>query len=268
MPSQSARTMPTTRGHLPPTMMSPPESRRKPNVLLVDDEHAFRTSTALLLEASGYPCVAASTVDEAMAALESEPFDVVIADICMPGNAGLEFARRAAGTSSSPAIILVTGYPSVDTAVEAVDNQFVGYLVKPFDQDELTRRLERALETRRMRSAVARMREDLSDMDAQLHDIAEGMGSRAGAPADDAEDAAAASATRLADFLASCGLTPREHEIATYLAEGYRVSTIATRLGISPHTARRHLKSIFLKLEVRSQAELLEKLKPWPRSPR
>ena len=62
MPSQSARTMPTTRGHLPPTMMSPPESRRKPNVLLVDDEHAFRTSTALLLEASGYPCVAASTV--------------------------------------------------------------------------------------------------------------------------------------------------------------------------------------------------------------
>ena len=144
--------------------MSPPESRRKPNVLLVDDEHAFRTSTALLLEASGYPCVAASTVDEAMAALESEPFDVVIADICMPGNAGLEFARRAAGTSSSPAIILVTGYPSVDTAVEAVDNQFVGYLVKPFDQDELTRRLERALETRRMRSAVARMREDLSDM--------------------------------------------------------------------------------------------------------
>ena len=58
-------------------------------------------------------------------------------------------------------------------------------------------------------------------------------------------------------------LTPREHELVRELMHGYRVATIARRLHISPHTVRRHLKNIFLKLEVGSQTELLEKLKPW-----
>ena len=58
-------------------------------------------------------------------------------------------------------------------------------------------------------------------------------------------------------------LTAREGEIVGQLLSGYRVSTIAHGFQIRPNTVRRHLKSIFLKLGVSSQAELLEKLKPW-----
>ena len=57
-------------------------------------------------------------------------------------------------------------------------------------------------------------------------------------------------------------LSPREHEVLGLIRNGYRVATVARRLLISPHTVRNHLKRIFLKLEVGSQAELLEKLKP------
>jgi DNA-binding CsgD family transcriptional regulator len=57
-------------------------------------------------------------------------------------------------------------------------------------------------------------------------------------------------------------LSPRETEVLRHLLEGYRVNTIARRLFISQHTVRNHLKKIFAKLEVRSQTELMERLKP------
>ena len=68
--------------------------------------------------------------------------------------------------------------------------------------------------------------------------------------------------TASAGIRALAALSPREQEVLQEIRSGYRVSTIARKLYISPHTVRNHLKSIYAKLGVRSQADLMTKLKP------
>jgi RNA polymerase sigma factor (sigma-70 family) len=146
----------------------------------------------------------------------------------------------------------VTAHPSVESAVTAVDLGLVGYLPKPFEPDDLVSRVEDAIERRRMATLLSGTRTSLRDASETLRLLArqaeaESPSSDATGPLMDAE---------VAEQLRS--LTPRERDIVLELLDGYRLSTIARRLGISTHTVRRHLKNIFLKLEVSSQAELLE----------
>jgi CheY-like chemotaxis protein len=90
-----------------------------PRVLLADDEDTFRRSTARLLEQEGYRCDCAQDSQEASRVLTKE-HDVLISDIRMPGNIQFEFLREVRSRFPLLPIVLVTGYPSVQTAVELV----------------------------------------------------------------------------------------------------------------------------------------------------
>jgi CheY-like chemotaxis protein len=107
-------------------------------VLLADDEDTFRRSTARLLEQEGYHCDCAQDSQEASRVL-TEEHDVLISDIRMPGNMQFEFLREVRSRFPLLPIVLVTGYPSVQTAVESLRLSFTDYLLKPVDWPDLRR---------------------------------------------------------------------------------------------------------------------------------
>jgi len=260
-------------------------------VLLVDDERSFLEPTAEMLRRAGHLCRVARDAAAAAECLEKEAFDVVVSDVRMPGNQQLEFVGRLCAEDDAPAVIVVTGFPSVETAVSSIDLRVFGYLVKPVDFDELREKVAAAVRQVRLRRDVAALEERLGRIHHDVRSIAEVL--RAPQPRIDP-----ASMQRLLDGtsrallagLRDLGrvesdvlagpfepapatpaaptsvdlsvLSPREVEVLELIRNGYRVATVARRLFISPHTVRNHLKRIFLKLEVGSQAELLEKLKP------
>jgi two-component system response regulator HydG/two-component system response regulator AtoC len=261
-------------------------------VLLVDDEVSFLEPTAAMLRRRGYACGVAPDAEAALEALDKEPFEVVVTDLRMPGNRQLEFVRRLCGEDDAPAVIVVTGFPSVETAVSSIDLRVFAYLVKPVDFDELCERVGSAARQVRLRRDVTMLEERLARIHADVRSVAEVL--RTPQPRVDPDslrrlldgthqalltglhdvgrlesdvragplDAGAAPAPPPSAGVDLSVLSPRELEVLELIRNGYRVATVARRLFISPHTVRNHLKRIFLKLEVGSQAELLEKLKP------
>lgn len=212
----------------------------------------FRESAAGLLRSWGFECETVDGPSAALAAIDQRAFDVVVTDLVMDGEVQTHFLEQVA--QRGPAVLVVTAYPTLESAITAVDLGLVGYIPKPFESEELIERVERAVHQRRLGALLSSAESSLRQASDALEHVARLSGSATGGVASPATD------LRVADQLAT--LTPREREIVDEFAQGYRLTTIARRLQISTHTVRRHLKSIFLKLEVSSQAELLEKLKP------
>lgn len=217
-----------------------------PRLLLVDDEEVFVESTSRMLDLHGYAVETAHDAGRARELLETRSYDCVISDVRMPGNARFEFIESLAAQEDAPPIVVITAHPSVDTAVRSLNLRISSYLVKPIEIDELLARVEQAIrEVRARRAAEGVLARGLEAAElAQPEPV----------PSGDLRERLAS------ERLAS--LSPREEEVLRHLMEGYRVKTIARKLLISQHTVRNHLKKIFAKLDVRSQTELLEKLKP------
>lgn len=134
-------------------------------VLLADDEVSFRSTTARLLERHGLICAQVSTADEAIALLQHEAFDVLVADIRMPGNDRLDLVRHVRALPVAPGVILVTGYPSVDTAMGSMDHGVYAYRVKPFDLEDF---LQQVNDAGRRSRLLARIHHQHGEMRAQV----------------------------------------------------------------------------------------------------
>ncbi len=102
-------------------------------ILLADDEEIFLQPTSLFLEKHGYQCDCVRSGEEAAVALEKSPYDLLIIDINMPGNRNLEFLRSRTDHSSFLPVIVVTGYPTFNSAVESLRLSVVDYRIKPLD---------------------------------------------------------------------------------------------------------------------------------------
>ncbi|NGZ95198.1 MAG: hypothetical protein CV089_03525 [Nitrospira sp. WS110] len=131
-----------------------------PRILLADDEETFRSATAKLLEQEGYRCDCARDSEEASRLLTSQ-HDALLSDIRMPGNMQFEFFREVRARFPTLPIVLVTGYPSVQTAVEALRFAFTDYLLKPVDWLELLRSVNQAVEKARYLRMTDVAREDI-----------------------------------------------------------------------------------------------------------
>ncbi len=103
------------------------------HILIADDEETFRQTTAELLAADGYRVSEAVNGNQARDLLERDSFDLVIADLKMPGNADLTLVREVKKLAPGVHVILVTGFPSIASAIAAYDLPVSAYLIKPFD---------------------------------------------------------------------------------------------------------------------------------------
>ena len=113
-------------------------------ILIADDEETFRESTSAILADAGYACSSARDAVEAERLLENG-FDLLLADVRMPGNAQLELLEVVAKRHPDLPVVVVTGYPTVGTAIESFRLSIVDYLIKPVELDELKRAVERGL---------------------------------------------------------------------------------------------------------------------------
>ena len=105
-------------------------------ILIADDEETFLEAHADLLRDEGYDCDCAGNAAAAKAMLHQHEYDLLIADIRMPGNDELEFIEELPTIAEGLPVILVTGYPSLNTAIKATGLAVAGYLVKPVPIEE------------------------------------------------------------------------------------------------------------------------------------
>jgi CheY-like chemotaxis protein len=143
-----------------------------PRVLLADDEDTFRRATARLLEQDGYQCDCVQDSQEASRVLTKE-HDVLISDIRMPGNMQFEFLREVRSRFPLLPIVLVTGYPSVQTAVESLRLSFTDYLLKPVDWPDLRRAVADAVKKTSFVRMTTSVQEEASRLVASLEHLQE-----------------------------------------------------------------------------------------------
>ena len=114
-------------------------------ILIIDDDKDICEYMQLLLTQSGYDVTAETDARAALDLLKEEEFHVVILDIMMPELNGMELLEKIRDFDSDIAIIIFTGYPSVDTAVTSMKYNVSDYIKKPFDVDEFNQMLEKIL---------------------------------------------------------------------------------------------------------------------------
>jgi len=138
--------------------MSKPTAR----ILVVDDEPNIREALADLLSHEGYRVRPAASAEAAIAALGEEPFQIVISDLRMSGQSGLDLLQWVRENCPETEIILLTAYGSVEGAVEAMRMGAYDYLSKPVDRRRLSLLIEKALEKQRLALENRNLRRRLS----------------------------------------------------------------------------------------------------------
>ncbi len=140
-------------------------------ILIADDEPTFLSATAELLRREGYTVDTVENAALALAAISAATYDLLITDLEMPGNADLDLVQQVAHLSGGLPIIIITGFPSVRSAVASIELPVAAYLVKPVHFPDLLKRVTSAVARFRsyqaMQSAEARLREYRVQVEAQ-----------------------------------------------------------------------------------------------------
>ncbi|HYQ41619.1 MAG TPA: response regulator, partial [Polyangiaceae bacterium] len=137
-----------------------PEER--PRVLVVDDEKFIRDIIADFLGMEGYIVRTAEDGVSATNELERARYDMVISDLKMPKMGGLDLLREVARTHPDTLTVIMTGFGTVETAIDAMKRGAYDYILKPFKVEEIVHIVQRGLEKRRLAAENLRLREALS----------------------------------------------------------------------------------------------------------
>src|SRR6266581_5281234 len=117
-------------------------------ILVVDDEKAIQEILAFTLTAEGYEVATAGSGEEALTRVEEQDFDIILTDIVMPGLDGLEVLERSRVLNPRAAVIVMTAYAALETAIAALRRGASDYLEKPFSVDLLKERVQGLLRYR------------------------------------------------------------------------------------------------------------------------
>lgn len=189
-------------------------------VFIVDDEEPIRDSIAMLMRSVGLRSQGFPDAHAFLAAYHPEEVGCVVLDVRMPRMSGLELQQELNRRGWTLPIIIVTGHGDVRMAVEAMREGALDFLQKPFNDDELIRRVQKALEH------DTRHRQQSGDRDA------------------------------LTQRLAS--LTPREREVAQRIVTGQANKVIALELKLSERTVELHRARVMQKMGARGVAQLVQ----------
>ena len=130
-------------------------------ILIVDDDEGVRQILVETLKTAGHTVTTADSGERAVAAVREAPVDLVILDMVLPRVDGLEVLREITTLRPETAVIMITGYASVETAIRAMKMGAVDYIVKPFRMEEVELIVSRALERSRLRRENAALRRQL-----------------------------------------------------------------------------------------------------------
>jgi FixJ family two-component response regulator len=188
-------------------------------VFIVDDDEAVRSSLKLLLKTLGVSAVAYASAPEFLAAFDASRAGCLVLDIRMPGMSGLELQQELNVRGALLPIIFITGHGDVPMAVEAMQHGAMDFLQKPFRDQDLIDRINKALE----RDRIGR---ELLDNRARILSLIE-------------------------------SLTPREREVLEQVTQGKINKVIAAEMGLSQRTVEIHRAHIMEKMGANSLAHLV-----------
>lgn len=126
-----------------------PSLNHKGAILLIEDDELLARSLVRLIRAEGYEVVHVGSASGAVDLVKSGSFDAVLSDLNLPGASGVDVLSLVRAYDPDVPLVLMTGAPSVDTAIEACNLGVLEYLVKPTSRDQLARVLDRATKARR-----------------------------------------------------------------------------------------------------------------------
>ncbi len=136
----------------------------KGKLLIVDDEAIVRDSLGKWFSEEGYEVGLAQSASDALTRLAEHRWDLALVDIKMPGTDGIELQRRLREIDPELTVIIMTGYASVETAVQALKNGAYDYVTKPFDPDDIANVVRNALSHRRAQQENVRLRETVAEV--------------------------------------------------------------------------------------------------------
>ena len=150
-----------------PTLVDQQSSRElldNRNILVVDDEEPIRRLLAYLLQSHGYKVECAADAREAREKLDAQPYALMLCDVNMPGESGMDLVRAILSAHKDTAAIMVTGLDSSILANAALEVGAFGYIVKPFESNEVLIDVANALRRRRLEVENRLHRENLEDI--------------------------------------------------------------------------------------------------------
>lgn len=190
-----------------------------PTVFVIDDDDAVRSSLRLLFKSYGLEAAMHASADEFLASYDLARPGCLVLDVRMPGMSGLELQQRLNALGATIPIVFITGHGDVPMAVEAMQSGAFDFLQKPFRDDDLLARVQRALARDAEQRALLRARHDTRE--------------------------------RLAT------LTPREHDVLNLVVVGKANKVIAADLGLSQRTVEIHRARVMEKMDAASLAQLV-----------
>lgn len=135
---------------------------KQTRVLILDDESTLRTALFRLLDRKGFQVVTAQRVEEARSFFSADkPFDLAIVDMNLPDGNGIDFISEIKKFSANTQVIVLTGFASIDSAVQATQKGAYHFLTKPFNVEELMGLLEKALAHRSLEQENRQLRTEL-----------------------------------------------------------------------------------------------------------
>jgi two-component system, LuxR family, response regulator FixJ len=192
---------------------------RPATVFVIDDDEAVRTSLRLLLKSVGLPVETYGSAQEFLDQFDGDRAGCLVLDIRMPGMSGLDLQQKLNSVHSITPIVFITGHGDVPMAVEAMQAGAVDFIQKPFRDQELIDRINRALDTDRANRAELRERDEIRRRMGQL--------------------------------------TPREREVLHLVTQGKANKVIAGDLSVSQRTIEIHRARVMEKMGATSLAHLV-----------
>lgn len=191
-------------------------------VLIVDDEGLILNKMAQAVRSLGVEVDTETDGALAWKRLKSSLYHLVVTDLSMPEMDGHQLMEKVAVLPKPPTVIVVTGYPSMEAAINCMKNGAKDFLQKPFSSEELVAAIGRQLEAN----------------------------SASGAPEEN-----------WGDFSKAFDLTPAQLRVAQAIYNtGHPTDKLADDLCLSPHTVRSHLQAIYQKTGIRSRIALIKKI--------
>src|SRR5215467_628075 len=131
------------------------------NLLIVDDERAIREACRDVAQVLGFNTITADSAEHAYRILDTQGVDVLLLDLKLPGAGGLEALHQIKTRKPDAIVIVVTGYGTVQSAVQAMKNGAYDYVTKPFSMDELRVLLDRLVSHLKLKSENRMLREEI-----------------------------------------------------------------------------------------------------------
>lgn len=228
--------------------------KREPaRLLVVDDQEEVRLTLCQILARAGHQVHALPRAEEALEYLSQHPCDLILLDLYLPGMSGLDFLRSFKGRPLPAQVVVMTGYPEADSAVEALHLGAADYLKKPLDSAQLYQKVEEVL-LQRFNEAISQeqMAEKVEQIQREMRQLAAHLNTLrhlAGGKEEEAEVYAGQPSPALHERLSQ-----REREVLVLIGQGQSVKQIAAALEIVEktvwNTRQRMLKKLGLKTTV------------------